>query len=36
LHLCLDLLGLGHLSHCFHRVLCGRRLHAPFFFTRLP
>jgi hypothetical protein len=36
LHLCLDLLGLGHLSHCFHRVLRGRHLHAPFFFARLP
>jgi hypothetical protein len=36
LHLCLNLLGLGHLSHCFHRILHGRRLHVPFFFTCLP
>jgi hypothetical protein len=36
LHLCRDLLGLGHLSHCFHRVLRGRHLHAPFFFACLP
>ncbi len=31
LHLCLDLLGLGHLSHCFHRILRSRRSHTPFF-----
>ena len=37
LHLCLNLLGLGHLSHHFHRVLRGRRSHAPFFFiARFP
>ncbi len=36
LHLCLNLLNLGHLSHCFHRVLTGRCLHAPFFFARSP
>jgi hypothetical protein len=36
LHLCLNLLGLGHLSHCFHRILRGQRLHTPFFFARLP
>ncbi len=36
LHLCLDLLGLGHLSHHFHRVLRGRRLHEHFFFARFP
>jgi hypothetical protein len=36
LHLCLDLLGLGHISHCFHCILRGRRLHAPFFFAHSP
>ncbi len=36
LHLCLNLLGLGHISHCFHRVLRGQHSHAPFFFARLP
>ncbi len=36
LHLCLNVLGLGHLSHCFQRVLCSWHLHASFFFAHLP